>query len=237
MASCSRCSSWLLRRPTRIRWLSTSRLAGDESDAYLLGAHLEAEDGHSSQLFGCVAGDVEGERALAEAGPRSDDDEIGALESAAEQLVEVGEAGCDRREVNVAVGLQGCRLFHVLVEDLADMHEVARAARRADAIEEVFGLGEDGLGVGRFPRRRGPAMSSATLMRRRMRDVRWTMMAVVLDVHGRRHGADEMREVGRAADVFQAFAQDEFLRDGHLVDGLAAVEQGDTRLEAPAGSW
>ena len=122
---------------------------------------------------------------------------------------------------------------HVLVEDLANVHEVARAARRADAIEHVFGLGEGGLGV-RVPlvadRRDlvgGP--DEAAHDRGALDDA-----GIVLDVDGGGHGADEMGEVGRAADLFESLAENELLGDRHLVDGFAAVEQGKASLEAPA---
>ena len=56
----------------------------------------------------------------------------------------------------------------------------------------------------------------------------------MLDVDGGGHGADEMGEVGRAADLFESLAENELLGDRHLVDGLTAVEQGKASLEAPA---
>ena len=209
------------------------RLTRNEADADLLGAHFEAEDGDSGQLFRRVTSDVEGERALAETGPGGDDSEVGALESASEQLVQVGESRGDGRKVDVVAGLQGCRLLHVLVEDLANVHEVARASRRADAIEHVFGLGEGGVRV------RVPLVADRCYLvggpdetphdRGALDDA-----GIVLDVDGGGHGADEMGEVGRAADLFESLAENELLGDRHLVDGLAAVEQGKASLEAPA---
>ena len=206
-------------------------LAGEEAYADLLRAHLEAEDPHARALLGAVAGYVEGEGALAEAGPGRDHHHVGALQAAAEQLVQVGEPGRYGRQVQVSLQVQRSGLLHVGVEHLPDVDEVARSPAGAHAVEHVLGLPQGGVRV----------RVSLVAYGRDVAGGRYELphdggalhyAAVVLDVDGGGHGAHEVRQVGGAAHVLQGAAQGELVGDGDLVDGLAALEEGHAGLEA-----
>ena len=59
---------------------------------------------------------------------------------APEQLVQVEEAGRNRRQMAVSVEVQGRGLLHVGVEDLTEVYEVPRAPAGAHAIQQLLGL-------------------------------------------------------------------------------------------------
>jgi hypothetical protein len=110
----------------------------------VLGGHLQREDGDARPLTnGGVAGDVQGQARLTEAGPCSEDHEVRALE-AAEQLVKIGEAGLDRAAGLVLLA----DLLEVAGEQFLDVNEVFDRVGAADAEQETFGLAENLIDVG-----------------------------------------------------------------------------------------
>ena len=85
-----------------------------------------------------MARHVEREGAFAEARTGGEYDEVGALQPAAEQLVELGEARYDRRERDGGRVLHRARMLHVAVHEVADVGEVARDAPGADVVERFL---------------------------------------------------------------------------------------------------
>ena len=99
-------------------------LAGQNAHGQLFPAHLEAEDANAGAVLGGVHCDVDGEGALAHAGARGEDDEVGGLESA-EQVVQGGEAAHDD---GAGVGhrlRKGGAVFQKLVQNFPDGDELA----------------------------------------------------------------------------------------------------------------
>ena len=233
MASSRRLSSSSLISPRRSLWLSTFGLAGEQAEADLLAPHLQAEDPHGVADTGGVLRDVEGEGALAHAGAGGEHDQVRALQSSSQQLVEIGESGRHRSEVVAGLGLHGPALLHVGVEHVPDVGEVPGAATGADAEEGLLGAAQRGVGVG--PR----LVSDGGDLSGRVDDLAHHGGAlddpgVVLDVYRGGHHLDEVGQVGRAADPLEALVQRQLVGDRDLVDRLAPVEQGEAGLVAPS---
>ena len=70
-----------------------------------------------------VAGDVEGECALAKAWPGRQNDHVGALKAATQKLVDVAESGRDRREVGCVRAVKRGALLEKGIQDLAQVKE------------------------------------------------------------------------------------------------------------------
>src|SRR5262249_54028125 len=101
--------------PDRAR--RNTALLGDDARGKLLGRHFEREEAADAAVHGVdmsvgayfatpgardVVGNVGGERGLAHAGAAGDDDQIGRLQ-AAHLAIEVLEAGCQPRELSLAL--------------------------------------------------------------------------------------------------------------------------------------
>src|SRR5713226_6298745 len=96
------------------------RLTGKHSLRKLLSRHLECEDRHTGMLAdGGVASEIQTEGALPHARPRSDDHEVGALETAQEG-VQVDVSGSDDAGRRVAT----FRGVEVALEDRPNVHEI-----------------------------------------------------------------------------------------------------------------
>ena len=100
-----------------------ARFGREQALRQLLARHLQREHGDLGVLAdGGVAGEVQHQRRLTDTGAGGDDDEVGRVE-AAEDLVEVAEAGADVAAVGHAAF--GVRRVQEGVEEVADVGEVA----------------------------------------------------------------------------------------------------------------
>ena len=204
---------------------------GEEANSELLGRHLEGEEGDVGALVdGGVAGDAERERRLPDAGTGADNDEVLALE-AAEQVVEVAEAGLDSGKLAAFGGLDV--LVEVGLEDLADVDEVAEVLAAAQALEQLLGAGEDGLDVGgRLVGEledAGGGVDEAAVGAIALDD-----LGVELDADAGRELADDVAEVALATDLLEALAAVKLVGDGDLVDRLVALPELVGGLVDPA---
>ena len=74
-----------------------ARLGRDEPRGDLLGGHFQAEHRHRHALSQRgVAGDREGQRRFAHGGAGGQHQQIGSVDAAVEQLIEIAEAGARR---------------------------------------------------------------------------------------------------------------------------------------------
>ena len=74
-----------------------ARLGRDESGGDLLGGHFQAEHRHGHALpQRSVAGDREGQRRFAHGGAGGQHEQVGGVDAAVEQLIEIAEAGARR---------------------------------------------------------------------------------------------------------------------------------------------
>ena len=182
---------------------------------------------------GSVPGDVEREGALAQAGAGRENHQVGTLETATEQLVDVGKPRDYRREVAGVGAVYGRALLHVGVEHFTYMGEVARASTRANAKQKLFRLAQGHVGVGCALVAYGGNIAAHT--NQLPHDGRAAhYLGVVFDVDGGGNGEHQVAQVRGAAYAFEPVPQREFMCHRHLVYGLAPVEQREARLEAPA---
>ena len=93
-----------------------------------------------------VARHVRGQRGLADARPRGDDDEVAGLQ-ARREVVEVAEAGGQAREGGVAV-LDGLEVDHRLVDQVAQDRDLVLVLAAGDVVDPLLGV------VGDHARRR-----------------------------------------------------------------------------------
>src|SRR5665647_984125 len=113
--------------------------------AQLLGAHLETEYGDRRlALHGHGLGDVEGQRSLAHAGARRQDDEVGLLKATG-ALVDALEAAGDAADA--AVFLHLVEVLEVAHQDVPDVLKLGDAALLLDgedlllaAVQKVMGV-------------------------------------------------------------------------------------------------
>ncbi len=189
----------------------------------LLGAHFEAEDGDRLLLLdGDVLGDVHGERGLAHAGARGDDEHLRAVQPVG-HLVELavpgGEAGDGASAlVEFLDGLDG---FHDLLlhREGADLEALA-----GDLVDLLLDLVEERgdvvlliVGAGGVLRAGGDDAAQRPFLLEN------------LDVIGRvgRRGdeGEQLRDEGGAADLVEQVAVAEHLRERDEIDRLRGVPE------------
>ena len=207
-------------------------LAGEQPLSELVRGHLDAEEGYPGVLAdGGVAGDVEGQAGLADARPGGHDDQVGALE-AAQEHVQVGEAGAHRAHEGGADALDAGRLPEVL-QQAADVDEVAELLTAAEGQDHVLGAGEDGVEVGAaLVGHLGDLGGGAD--EQPVGGVAADDAGVVLDADGGGKLGDEAAEEADAADLFEALAAGQLVGDGDLIDPLVALPEGQAGLVGPA---
>ena len=146
-------------------------------------------------------------------------------------MVEIAEASLDSGKLAAFGGLGV--LIEVGLEDLADVDEVAEVLTPAEALEQLFGAGKDGLEVGgRLVGKledAGGGVDEAAVGAVALDD-----LGVELDADAGGELADDVAEVALAADLFEALAAVEFVGDGDLVDGLVALPELVGGLVDPA---
>ena len=233
MASSRRLSSSSLISPRRSLWLSTSASPASRRRPIcsLPISRLKTPTVLPAPAACCAM--LKARVLLPMLGRAASHDQVGAVQSPSQQLVEVGESGRHRSEMVVGRGLHGRALLHVAVEHVPDVGEVPGAAPGADAEDCLLGAAQRVVGVGPRLVPDGGDLSA------RVYDLAHHGGAlddpgVVLDVHRSGHHLDEMGEVGRAADPLEPLVQRQLVGDRHLVDRLAPVEQGKAGLVAPA---
>ena len=178
-----------------------------------------------------VASDVDRQAGLPHAGTRRQDDQVGALEPA-EQRIEIDEAGADVADEVAIAGIDARRL-EVLLQQLADVDEIAELIAAAQRQDQRFGASEHRIQVrpalvGEVGDLGGSA-DELPIGRIAPDDA-----GVVLDADRRGQLADEAREEGVAAGVLQLLAAVHFVRHRYLVDRFAALPEGKTGLVGPA---
>ena len=118
-------------------------------------------------------------------------------------------------------------------EELADVDEVAEVLAAAQAADQVLSAAEDGLNLGRrfvgHLEDAGGGVDEAAVGGVALDD-----LGVELDAEAGGQAADDIGEVGLAADLFEAFAAGELVGDGDLVDRLVAVPEVDAGLVDPS---
>ena len=97
---------------------------GEQTESYLVSAHLKAEDANAIASLCRRASDVERKRALAQAGPRCHYYHVRPLHAVSKQLVDALEPGLHRRQPHRSRGERDVRL-HVGVQDVTDVKERA----------------------------------------------------------------------------------------------------------------
>ena len=201
-----------------------------DAHGQLLAAHLQAEHAGRSTVLGSVQAHVQGQSALAQRGPRPQDNEIGALQ-ARQELVQLAETGHHR------AGRGGQRLddagtvLEILVIDLPQRHESTGLSRPAHGEQGVLRLPErplDVIGVvvaqlGDACRRRDepPHHGGAG-----------DNLGVVLGVDGCRCDGHEVRQICRSTDGIQLFGPRQFFGQSGMIDGLVPLEEVNRRVVA-----
>ena len=180
-----------------------------------------------------VAGEVEDERRLAEAGPRRDDDQVAALEARREHRVEVRVSGGDGSRLGGDGRSAALKLLQVTGEQLADVLEVTQRLALTHGGDQGLGLAEGATDV-----RAAPVGDLSDLPGRRdhlaVGGIALDDARVVLDADGRWQVSDETAQIGEATDVFQAAVSLELMGNRDLVDRLVAVPEGAAGVVDPA---
>jgi hypothetical protein len=186
----------------------------------LLGRHLQAEDSHVLAVAGGVPPDGETQAGLAYRGPGGDDDEVGALQ-APQQPVNIDVAGGHAQRFAL-VGVEVLDAVVVPADHVLDGGQVARDAPLRDAEQRLLGLVNRLVDVLRFlvgqlgdlAGRAQQAPANGGL---------FDDVAVGLDVDGAGDGVDQVRDVGRAADLLQLAPALQFVAQCDEVDRLAPL--------------
>ena len=195
---------------------------GDESGGDLFGGHFEAEHGDGCALpEGGVAGDGEGEGGFADGGAGGEDEQVGAVDAAVEQAVEVAEAGAGGAG-GVGGGVGG--FLQDVDEQVLEHGEFAALLGAADGIEFFDGFVQGGVdvgvgAVGEFADVAGGAEHVA-VGGGALNDA-----GVVFGADGGGEFGDEGGDVGLTADFVDPAFACEFGGGGDGVDGFAAVPE------------
>ncbi len=208
-----------------------ARLHGEQTLHHLLAAHLQAEDGHPGRVaLGRVLGQAEGEAGFAHAGPPGQDDQI-ALLHAAQGLVQQGEARGHAHQVALVAGEEVDAVHHI-PHHRADGHQLPVDAAFADAKDQLLGpihhvihivafvvgqLGDATGGVDQTAQD-GRALDDA---------------GVVVHIDGRGRAVDQLGDIGRAADLFQATAALQLVHQGDKVRRLPPLVEQQHGLVDP----
>jgi hypothetical protein len=149
-----------------------------------------------------------------------------------EQGVQVHEAGAHVALEARADGF-GLGLLPVLVQDLADVDEVAQAVAAAKSEDEVLGPAQGALQI-RASLVRHLSDLGGALDELAVDGIALDYAGVVLDADGGGELGNEATEVSRAPDLLQTIASGQLVAHRHLVYGLVAVKEGQAGLVSPA---
>ena len=197
----------------------------------LLLGHFEAEDRHPFPgLDRGVAGHAQGQRRLADARTRREDDEIPRLQAGC-QVVEIGKACVDPGDCGVAV-VGPLDLLDGSVQDRLDAFEAARKPPFREGEDPLLRPVEELVHL-------GPALEGPVRNQRRGLDQGAAQSPVEDDVcvvNDVGRGGDlrrQGRQVDQAPHLLDLAPFLELLADGELVDSLAAIEEGDHGRKDP----
>ena len=170
-------------------------------------------------------------RGLAHRGARRKDDEVARLEARG-VFVDVAEARGDAGAVAVAV-IELVDLLEGAFEQFVDRHELARALAPADLVDDLFAAIERAVDI-LFGLEADLRNHRAGVDQPAQRGFLAHDPRVILRRRRRRHGLHQRGEIRQPADAFEQIAPPQFLRDGDLIERLAAIvqlqERGEDRL-------
>ena len=146
-------------------------------------------------------------------------------------MVEVHEPRAHRPDQLALDVLAG--ILEELFEQVAQALEVAGALGGADAEQQALGGGDHAAGVG-AALVGGLGDLAGRLNQPPVERVAGDDARVRLDTGGAEVPADEVGEVGLAAEGIESARAFQFVREGGQRDRLAAIGQGDAGLVAPA---